>query len=112
MLPDPDPARTVVLYSAHSLPVKTVERQKDPYPRHIEETVRILDAALEGRYRSRLGYQSKVGPVEWLGPSTPEVLAELAKAGDTGPEDDDARHGAAFSTTSARPRMNSGWSLS
>ena len=81
-LPDPDPARTVVLYSAHSLPVKTVVKQKDPYPRQIEETVRILDAALEGRYRSRLGYQSKVGPVEWLGPSTPEVLAELAKAGE------------------------------
>ena len=81
-LPDADPARTVVLYSAHSLPVKTVEKQNDPYPRHIEETVRILDAALEGRFRSRLGYQSKVGPVEWLGPSTPEVLAELAKAGE------------------------------
>jgi protoporphyrin/coproporphyrin ferrochelatase len=81
-LPDPDPTRTVVLYSAHSLPVKTVERQKDPYPRHIEETVRVLDAALAGRYRSRLGYQSKVGPVEWLGPSTPEVLAGLAKAGE------------------------------
>ncbi|MCM3878238.1 MAG: ferrochelatase [Thermoanaerobaculia bacterium] len=81
-LPEPDPARTVVLYSAHSLPVKTIERQKDPYPRHIEETVRILDAALGGRYRSRLGYQSKVGPVEWIGPSTPEVLAELANAGE------------------------------
>ena len=35
--------------------------------------------ALGHRYRSRLGYQSKVGPVAWLGPSTPEVLAELAK---------------------------------
>jgi protoporphyrin/coproporphyrin ferrochelatase len=81
-LPDADPSRTVVLYSAHSLPVKTVEKQKDPYPRYIEETVRLLDAALGGRYRSRLGYQSKVGPVEWLGPSTPEVLAELAKAGE------------------------------
>jgi ferrochelatase len=81
-LPDQDPAATVVLYSAHSLPVKTVVTQKDPYPRHIEETVRILDAALEGRYRSRLAYQSKVGPVEWLGPSTPNVLAELAKAGE------------------------------
>jgi protoporphyrin/coproporphyrin ferrochelatase len=81
-LPDADQSRTVVLYSAHSLPVKTVEKQRDPYPRHIEETVRILDAALGGRYRSRLGYQSKVGPVEWLGPSTPEVLAELAKAGE------------------------------
>lgn len=81
-LPDRDPARTVVLYSAHSLPVKTVEKEKDPYPRHIAETVRVIDAALAGRYRSRLGYQSKVGPVEWLGPSTPEVLAELAKTGE------------------------------
>ncbi len=82
-LPDPDPARTVLLYSAHSLPVKTVVTQKDPYPRHIEETVKTIDAALANRYRSRLGYQSKVGPVEWLGPSTPEVLADLARAGET-----------------------------
>ncbi len=81
-LPDADPSRTVVLYSAHSLPVKTVETQKDPYPRHIEATVRVIDAALGGRTRSRLGYQSKVGPVPWLGPSTPEVLAELAKDGE------------------------------
>ncbi len=82
LLPDPDPARTVVLYSAHSLPVKTVTKEKDPYPRHIEETVRLIDAALGNRYRSRLGYQSKVGPVEWLGPSTPDVLKDLAKAGE------------------------------
>ncbi len=82
LLPDPDPKRTVILYSAHSLPVKTVTREKDPYPRQIEETVRLIDAALGNRYRSRLGYQSKVGPVEWLGPSTPQVLADLAKAGE------------------------------
>ncbi|HMA30072.1 MAG TPA: ferrochelatase [Thermoanaerobaculia bacterium] len=81
-LPDPDPGRTVVLYSAHSLPVKTVTKEKDPYPRQIEETVRLIDAALGNRYRSRLGYQSRVGPVEWLGPSTPEVLKELATAGE------------------------------
>ncbi|HSB64687.1 MAG TPA: ferrochelatase [Thermoanaerobaculia bacterium] len=81
-LPDPDPERTVVLYSAHSLPVKTVTKEKDPYPRHIEETVRLIDAALGNRYRSRLGYQSKVGPVEWLGPSTPDVLKDLAKGGE------------------------------
>jgi len=81
-LPDPDPAKTVLLYSAHSLPVKTVVTQKDPYPRHIEETVKAIDAALANRYRSRLGYQSKVGPVEWLGPSTPEILADLAMNGE------------------------------
>lgn len=80
-LPDQDPAKTVILYSAHSLPVKTVVSQKDPYPRHIEGTVKAINMALGNRFPSRLGYQSKVGPVEWLGPSTPEVLAELAQAG-------------------------------
>ncbi|MDL2718049.1 MAG: ferrochelatase [Acidobacteriota bacterium] len=80
-LPDSDPAKTVILYSAHSLPVKTVVSQKDPYPSHIEGTVAAINALLGNRFPSRLGYQSKVGPVEWLGPSTPDVLAELAKAG-------------------------------
>ena len=81
-LPDPDPSKTVLLYSAHSLPVATVEKEKDPYPAHVEGTVKAIDAALGHRFRSRLGYQSKVGPVAWLGPSTPEVLAELAAAGE------------------------------
>jgi ferrochelatase len=44
--------------------------------------VKAIDAALGNRYRSRLAYQSKVGPVEWLGPSTPDVLAALAKDGE------------------------------
>lgn len=77
-LPDADPARTVLLYSAHSLPVATVEKKKDPYPRQIAETVAAIDAALERRYSSRLGYQSKLGPVAWLAPSTSDVLAKLA----------------------------------
>ncbi len=80
-LPDPDPAATVLLYSAHSLPVATVERKKDPYPRHVAETIAAIDAALGHLYRSRLGYQSKVGPVAWLTPSTGEVLSELAAEG-------------------------------
>jgi ferrochelatase len=82
-LPDPDPAKTVVLYSAHSLPVKTVVSQNDPYPKHVESTVKAIDRALGNRFPSRLAYQSKVGPVAWLGPSTPEVLASLAKEGAT-----------------------------
>lgn len=81
-LPDPDPAKTILLYSAHSLPVSTVEKKKDPYPRHIEATVKAIDARIGHRYRSRLGYQSKVGYTPWLGPSTPEVLKELAAAGE------------------------------
>jgi ferrochelatase len=80
-LPDPDPAATVLLYSAHSLPVSTVEKRKDPYPRHVEECCALIDARLGRRFRSRLGYQSKLGPVAWLGPATGAVLAELAKEG-------------------------------
>lgn len=80
-LPDPDPAATVLLYSAHSLPVSTVEKRKDPYPRQVEECCALVDARLGRRFRSRLGYQSKLGPIAWLGPSTGEVLAELAREG-------------------------------
>jgi len=80
-LPDPDPAATVLLYSAHSLPVSTVEKRKDPYPRQIEECCALIDARLGRRFRSRLGYQSKLGPVAWLGPSTGDVLAELGREG-------------------------------
>ena len=61
--------------------MKTVVSQHDPYPKHIEATVAAIDVALGNRFPSRLGYQSKVGPVKWLGPSTPEVLAALAKEG-------------------------------
>ncbi len=81
LLPNPDPKETVVLYSAHSLPVSTVTKKGDPYPEEIEATARAIDARLGGRYRSRLGYQSKVGPMPWLGPSTVDVLRELAGEG-------------------------------
>ncbi len=80
-LPDPDPASTVLLYSAHSLPISTVEKNADPYPRQIEECCALVDARLGNRFRSRLGYQSKLGPVAWLGPSTGDVLVSLAKEG-------------------------------
>lgn len=80
-VPDQDPARTVVLYSAHSLPVSTVEKKKDPYPRQIEATAKLLDA--RHPYRSRLAYQSKVGPVPWIGPATLDVLGELAREKET-----------------------------
>lgn len=78
-LPDPDPAATVLLYSAHSLPVSTVEKKKDPYPKQVEDCCALIDARLGRRYRSRLGFQSKLGPIAWLGPSTTEVLAQLAR---------------------------------
>jgi ferrochelatase len=79
--PDPSPEATYVLFSAHSIPRKLVDREGDPYPREVEATVAgILDRLPSGT-RHGLAYQSKLGPVEWLGPATADRIAELGRAG-------------------------------
>jgi len=67
-----------VVYSAHSLPVKFIQ-EGDPYVEHLKKTITAVEAitGLTGR----LCYQSRSGPVEWLSPSPPETLDELAKEG-------------------------------
>ena len=67
-----------VLFSAHGLPRSVVARG-DPYQWQVEETARSIVARL-GREGLdwRVCYQSKVGPMAWLGPSTEE---ELDRAG-------------------------------
>lgn len=69
---------TVLLYSAHSLPVQFI-REGDPYVEHLEKTIAAVEA-LTG-ITGRLCYQSRSGPVEWLGPALPEVIGELAARG-------------------------------
>jgi ferrochelatase len=64
-----------VVYSAHSLPVQFI-REGDPYVDHLQRSIRSLES-LTG-IRGQLCYQSRSGPVEWLGPALPEVLRELA----------------------------------
>ncbi|MCL1980571.1 MAG: ferrochelatase [Proteobacteria bacterium] len=67
-----------VVYSAHSLPVQYI-REGDPYVRHLQQTIAAIEArtAMAGT----LCYQSRSGPVEWLGPSLPEVITALAREG-------------------------------
>ncbi|WP_214321259.1 ferrochelatase [Nonomuraea sediminis] len=72
---DPD---THVLFSAHSLPVRTVE-QGDPYPLEIRATVRAVMARLAVPNPHSLAYQSRVGPLRWLRPSTIETVQHLAR---------------------------------
>jgi len=67
------------LFSAHSLPMYVVE-EGDPYKEQTERTVRLIMEHFPG-VPYRLGYQSKVGPVKWLGPMTDELIEELAKEG-------------------------------
>ncbi|HEX3497989.1 MAG TPA: ferrochelatase [Stellaceae bacterium] len=70
-----------MLFSAHGLPKKIV-RSGDPYQCQIEATVGALRAALDlPELDSVICYQSRVGPLEWIGPATD---AEIARAGTAG----------------------------
>jgi len=78
--PDPDPRRVHLLFSAHSVPQSYIA-EGDPYLRHTQETVRLVSAALGETSPAHLSFQSKVGPVKWLEPSTEQKLRELRAAG-------------------------------
>ena len=67
-----------ILFSAHGLPKKIVAGG-DPYQWQVERTVAAVVAKLSGRQRDHaISYQSRVGPLEWIGPSTE---AEITRAG-------------------------------
>ena len=73
------PAR--LLLSAHGLPLKIV-RKGDPYPEQVEATAKaVADALVHRPEEWRVCYQSRVGPLAWLGPSTDE---EIRRAGADG----------------------------
>ena len=67
-----------VLFSAHGLPKKVVAAG-DPYQAQVEMTVGAVVAklAIEG-LDWQVCYQSRVGPLEWIGPYT---VDEIARAG-------------------------------
>lgn len=70
----------VILFSAHGLPQKFVD-SGDPYVDHIEATRRGIVARLNLPNRQVLAYQSRTGPVKWIGPGTEETIEELAASG-------------------------------
>ena len=67
----------LLLFSAHSLPMDIV-RRGDPYPQEIGASVHEVMQRMDGGYQYMLSYQSEVGPVSWLGPSTESVIRGLA----------------------------------
>jgi protoporphyrin/coproporphyrin ferrochelatase len=67
-----------VLFSAHSLPVKFIA-EGDPYEKQIKSTIDEIIKKIDITWS--LSYQSKSGPVEWLGPSTDSMIEELAAEG-------------------------------
>jgi len=89
-----EPATCALVYTAHSLPER-FHRGGDAYVRQTRATVRVVhrrltrqldDAAMlsslaAGGREPLLAFQSKVGPVKWIGPPTEETCLELVRGG-------------------------------
>lgn len=67
-----------IVYSAHSLPKKFIE-EGDPYVDETEITIKAIEQ-ITGQ-QGHLCFQSRSGPVEWMEPSTPDMLSTLAQQG-------------------------------
>jgi protoporphyrin/coproporphyrin ferrochelatase len=81
----PDSSRIHLVFSAHGLPMSLVERG-DPYPKQIEETVRLVCEAGAKQYPlwpriHLLCYQSRVGPAKWLQPPLTGTVERLGHEG-------------------------------
>lgn len=74
-----------LVFSAHGTPLKEMKKRRDPYCCLIHSTVQeVMNTRAEKEQRPfHVAFQSKVGPAEWLSPSTPDKLEELASQGHT-----------------------------
>ena len=70
-----------VLFSAHGLPEITVERG-DSYQWQVERTVaRVVERLPEPLKAHEVCYQSRVGPLKWIGPPTDEAIERACQDG-------------------------------
>lgn len=73
-----------VLFSAHGLPKKVIAKG-DPYQWQVEQTVGAIVDRLHKNVALKFSwttcYQSRVGPLEWIGPSTDDELKRAGKDG-------------------------------
>ena len=72
------PEKPRVLFSAHGLPQSIVQRG-DPYQWQVERSAGAVRRLLPADWDCRICYQSRVGPLKWIGPSTEEELHKAAK---------------------------------
>jgi protoporphyrin/coproporphyrin ferrochelatase len=78
--PAAERAGVLLLFSAHSLPLHVINRG-DPYPHEIAASMHAVLRRLSLPNPYLLTYQSEVGPVKWLGPSTEKTLRQLGRQG-------------------------------
>ena len=70
-----------LIFSAHGLPEKNIKKG-DPYQWQVEQSVENIVSNLETKNLDWiLSYQSRVGPLKWIGPSTDEIIIKNSKLG-------------------------------
>jgi ferrochelatase len=69
-----------VLFSAHGLPQRVIDRG-DPYQWQVERSVAAVRKLLPQEWQARICYQSRVGPLKWIGPSTKEEIGAAGRDG-------------------------------
>jgi ferrochelatase len=74
------PENVRCLLSAHGLP-ETVIQSGDPYQWQVELTAERLKPLLPAAWDVRVCYQSRVGPLKWIGPPTDACIEQAAKDG-------------------------------
>ena len=68
-----------LIFSAHGLPENNIKKG-DPYQWQIEQSVnKIVESLKIKNLDWVLSYQSRVGPLKWIGPSTEDVIVENSK---------------------------------
>ncbi|HEX7005443.1 MAG TPA: ferrochelatase [Trueperaceae bacterium] len=75
---DEDRDDVLIVFSAHSLPMSVINRG-DAYPQEVGASVHEVMKRLDFSHEYLLSYQSEVGPVPWLGPSTESVIEQLGE---------------------------------
>ena len=70
-----------LIFSAHGLPEKNIKKG-DPYQWQVEQTVKSVVKSLNiNDLDWILSFQSRVGPLKWIGPSTEDVIIKNSKLG-------------------------------
>jgi len=70
-----------LIFSAHGLPEKNIKKG-DPYQWQVEQSVKKIVESLNNENLDWiLSYQSRVGPLKWIGPSTENTIIENSKIG-------------------------------
>jgi len=68
-----------LLFSAHGLPENKIKKG-DPYQWQVEQTVEgIMSKLMNENLDYIISYQSRVGPLKWIGPSTDDVIIKYSK---------------------------------